>query len=109
MSTANTDKYFKAFQIKKISDISEAELKRRYRILAKKYHPDRGGSAVQFRFVHDAYAYLKKRMAEFKRIQNKKFFLKKYHYYSDGSIYDKEKKRWVKVKGRIIDTHAVSS
>lgn len=105
----STDKYFKAFQIKKISDISEAELKRRYRILVKKYHPDHGGTAVQFRFVHEAYKYLKDRMAEYIKAERKKFFLKKYHYYSDGSIYDKEKKRWVKVKGRIIDTHAFSS
>lgn len=103
----NTDKYFKTFKIKKISDISEKELKRRYRILVKKYHPDKGGTAGQFRFIQDAYKYLCDRMKEYLKAQNKKFYIKNYIYYSNGSIYDRKKGRWVKIRGQKIDTHAL--
>jgi len=96
---ANTNKYFKAFKIKKISDITPKELTGRYRILVKKYHPDKGGKAGQFTFIHDAYSYLKKLMKEYLKKENKKFFNKNFLYYGDGSIYDTKKGRWIKLKG----------
>ena len=101
------DKYFRAFKIKSIKVITHQELKRRYRILSKKYHPDRGGTAGQFRFIHDAYEYLVKLRDDFLKQQSKKFYNKKHLlFYGDGSIYDTKKARWVKFKGQVINTKA---
>jgi DnaJ-class molecular chaperone len=99
----NTDKYFKIFKIKRISDVSKNELKKRFRILAKKYHPDKGGKASNFILIQDAYKYLEKLMNDHIQKQNKKFFNQRYSFYNNGSVYDKKKKRWVKVKGKNID------
>lgn len=99
----NTDKYFKIFKIQKISDISKSELKRRYRILVKKYHPDHGGNSTHFLFIQDAYNYLKTLVEQQEKIENKKFYNKKYIYYSNGSIFDTERNRWIKIKGKIVD------
>ncbi len=96
---ATTTTYFKAFKIKKISDITPKELTRRFRILALKYHPDRGGTSIKFTFVADAYSYLKKLMKEHIKKETKKFYNRDFLYYGDGSIYDTKKGRWVKLKG----------
>jgi len=54
-------KYKKAFGIKTPLDVfPPKELKRRWRILCQKYHPDHGGSEKAFKFVQDAYTELKK-------------------------------------------------
>lgn len=54
------EKYKKLFGIKvATSEFSVQELKRRWRILSKKYHPDHGGKQEHFIFVQEAYAYLK--------------------------------------------------
>lgn len=101
------DKYFKAFKITSIKAITHQELKRRYRILARKYHPDTGGTAGQFRFVNEAYEYLVKLRDDFLKQQSKKFYKNKYLlFYSDGSVYNITKKRWVKFKGKVINTKA---
>jgi curved DNA-binding protein CbpA len=100
----NTDKYFRIFKINKISDISMAELKRRYRILAMKYHPDKGGNSAKFVIIQDAYNYIKPLIERYQQIENRKFFNKKFLYYGDGSIYDTEKGRWIKLKGRKINS-----
>lgn len=101
------DKYFKAFKITSIKAITHQELKRRYRILARKYHPDAGGTAGQFRLIHDAYEYLVKLRDDFLKQQSKKFYNKKHLlFYGDGSIYNTKKGRWVKFKGKIINTKA---
>ena len=97
----STDKYFKVFKIKKISDLTPQELKRRYRILALKYHPDKGGNRHQFSFVLDAYNYLQKLMKEHLKKENKKFYNKDLLFYRNGNIYDKKKQRWRKIKGTI--------
>lgn len=102
----NTDHYFKVFKIKKISDISKSELKRRYRILVKKYHPDHGGNAVHFRLIQESYEYLKNLVSQQERIDNKKFFNSKLRFYANGSVFDTQKNRWVKVKGRKINVKA---
>lgn len=97
----NTNKYFKLFKIEKISELTPQEFKRRYRILAMKYHPDKGGNQRHFTFVLDAYNYLKKLMKEHLKKENKKFYNKNFVYYSNGSIYDKKSQRWIKIKGTI--------
>ncbi len=40
-------------------DVSEEEIKQRYRKLAAEYHPDRGGDAVRFMEIREAYEVLK--------------------------------------------------
>jgi len=40
---------------------SEADIKKAYRRLAMKHHPDRGGSSEAFQAVQDAYAALQNR------------------------------------------------
>jgi hypothetical protein len=102
----NTDRYFRIFKIEKISDITSEELTRRFRILAKKYHPDHGGSTIKFSLIHDAYSYLKKLMKEHLKKETKKFFNPNYLYYRNGNVYDIKKRRWVKVKGKIINTRS---
>jgi len=104
----NTSLYFKIFKIEKISDITPKELKRRYRILVQKYHPDKKphGNAEKFKVIHNAYEYLCGLMKEFLKQETEKFFNNDFLYYSDESIYSISKKRWVKVKGNIVDTKA---
>lgn len=104
---ATVDKYFKAFKITSIKVITHQELKRRYRILARKYHPDHGGTGGQFRFCTEAYKYLVSLRDDFLKQQSKKFYNKKHLlFYGDGSVYDTKKARWVKFKGQIIKTKA---
>ena len=53
-------KYKKIFGIQcPLEDFPAKELKRRWKILVKKYHPDKGGLEKHFRFVQEAYAKLK--------------------------------------------------
>lgn len=57
----NLIKYKKAFGIKTpLNVFPPKELKRRWRILCQKYHPDKGGSKRAFQFVQEAYQALKK-------------------------------------------------
>jgi hypothetical protein len=54
-------KYKRMFGIEcPLEEFSPIELKRRWRILCKKYHPDIGGMEEHFRFVQEGYAELKK-------------------------------------------------
>ncbi len=54
-------KYKKAFGIKTpLAVFPPKELKRRWRILCQKYHPDHGGTERAFKFVQEAYQALKK-------------------------------------------------
>jgi hypothetical protein len=54
------EKYKRLFGIKvAIREFSAKELKRRWRILSKKYHPDHGGKHEHFIFIQDAFNYLK--------------------------------------------------
>lgn len=105
MNKSNTDTYFKIFQIKKISDIDSKELIRRFRILVKKYHPDMKphGNEEKFKLIYNAYKYLTDQMDEFIKIENQKFYNNDFLYYGDGSIFSISKKRWVKLKGKIIN------
>ena len=68
------DKYFAAFKIKHIKDVDKKELKRRYRILVKKYHPDKGGNPATFRFITEAYNYLLELRIQLDNKESKKFF-----------------------------------
>lgn len=43
-----------------LEEFSPKELKRRWRVLCQKYHPDHGGLREHFEFVQEAYEYLKK-------------------------------------------------
>jgi len=102
----NTTLYFKIFKIEKISDVTPIELKRRYRILVQKYHPDKKpyGNANKFKIIQNSYEYLTVLMNEFIKKEDRKFFNNDFLYYNDGSIYSISKKRWVKIKGKIINT-----
>ena len=54
-------KYKRLFGIKvPLAEFSPMELKRRWRVLCHKYHPDHGGTDEHFGFVQEAYKYLKK-------------------------------------------------
>lgn len=55
-------KYKRLFGIDvSLTEFSPVELKRRWRVLCQKYHPDHGGAQQHFEFVQEAYAYLKKK------------------------------------------------
>jgi len=55
------EQYKKAFGIEtSLSVFPPKELKRRWRILCKKYHPDHGGREKHFAFVQEAYQALKR-------------------------------------------------
>lgn len=95
--------YFKIFKVSDITKIAEQELKRRYRILALKYHPDKGGSHEKFLLAKEAYDYLvverqtylkqKVQKVQFKVSEDNKFY-----FYGDGSIFDIKKNRWKQYK-----------
>lgn len=94
--------YFRLFQVKDISKVTEDDLKSRYRTLSLKFHPDKGGRPEQFRYVQSAYEYL---LAERQKVGKKKQGIrftvtedKKFYHYGDGSIFDIEKNRWKKYK-----------
>lgn len=54
-------KYKKAFGIETPLEVfPPKELKRRWRFLCQKYHPDHGGNERAFQFVQEAYQALKK-------------------------------------------------
>ena len=97
------DKYFKVFKIDSIKDISSKELKRRFRILSLKAHPDVGGSNGKFRFIKEAYKYLLVLRKQYVKIESRKFFNDDFLFYGNGSIYDIKKKRWLKFKGKKIN------
>ncbi len=99
---SNTDNYLKAFKIIDIKSMTLIELKRRYRILVKKHHPDMGGEARFFRFIQESYDYLKPLVSQHMAIELKKFYNTDFFFYSDGSLYDIKKKRWMKFKGKRI-------
>lgn len=103
-------KYFNVFKIEKLSDIDPKELKRRYRILVKKYHPDitKMDTYSQFRLIDEAYKYIEKKMKEFYTKESEKFFKEDSDllYYGDGSVYSISKKRWVKFKGKLLNIKA---
>ena len=97
------EKYFKIFKIEKPEDISLKELKRRYRILAKKYHPDLGGNADSFRLIHNAYSYLKPIIKNAEKRENSKFFTERFKFSINGSVFDVKINRWIKIKGEKIN------
>jgi len=54
-------KYKRMFGIEcPLEEFSLTELKRRWRILCQKYHPDKGGLQKHFEFVQEGFAELKK-------------------------------------------------
>ena len=58
----DVERYKRLFGIKgELVEFCPKELKRRWRILCQKYHPDHGGKDEHFTFVQEAYAYLKKK------------------------------------------------
>lgn len=105
------ESYFKAFKIENEVDISKAELKRRFRILQMKYHPDKGGTTFQSQFINEAYKYMldlvikneKKQIEIFKK--KCKVLNEKFYFYADGSVIDRRKNRVVKYKGRKINVN----
>lgn len=67
-------KYKRLFGIKvPLEEFSPKELKRRWRVLCQKYHPDHGGLREHFEFVQEAYAYLKKHCKGIKDSQASSF------------------------------------
>ena len=90
--------YLRLFKIEDIAKHTEADLKRKFRVLALKFHPDKGGRADQFRYIQDAYAYLlHERQKIGKKNQGIRYTVtqdKKFYHYGDGSIFDIEKNRW---------------
>jgi curved DNA-binding protein CbpA len=94
--------YLRLFEIKDISKVTEDALKRKYRFLCLRFHPDQGGKPEQFRYVHAAYEYL---LAEHQKVGKKNQGIrytvtddKKFYHYGDGSIFDIEKNRWKRYK-----------
>ena len=107
METVNINIYFEIFKIQTIEKITLKELKRRWRILLLKYHPDKpGGDGNKTILINDAYSYIVARRKEFEKKESKKFFNKNFYFYGDGSIYNLEKKRWIKFKGNIINVES---
>lgn len=51
MSVNDPSSIYSIFGLQPNTDISQDELKRRYKYLAMKYHPDKGGSEESFRFL----------------------------------------------------------
>ena len=107
------DKYFKAFKANPDDLPSSKELKRRYRILLNKYHPDKpNGDTEKTKFITVAYTYVSKKVKENedkeKERQQRKLnsLNKKFYFYSDGTIYDRVAQRIVKYKGRKINVNA---
>lgn len=99
------DTYYKIFKITDISVVSKKELKRRYRILVRKYHPDKGGTDDHFRLIQNAYEYLEPKCQEKAEVKEQKKPQPKLNpkksrflYYSDGSIYDVKKARWKQLR-----------
>jgi curved DNA-binding protein CbpA len=90
--------YYRLFKIEDIAKVTEIGLKRKYRSLVLKFHPDHGGSADQFRYILDAYAYLvHERQRASKKSHGIRYTVtqdKKFYHYGDGSIFDIEKNRW---------------
>lgn len=107
MFKVTTSTYFNIFKIKKISDVDPKELLRRYRILVQKYHPDHPlhGNHDKFILIQEAYEYLVDRMKEYRKKESEKFFNNPdYLFYSDGSIFSLLTKRWIKFKGKIVNS-----
>lgn len=68
------EKYKRLFGIKiELVEFCPTELKRRWRILCQKYHPDHGGKNNHFDFVQEAYAYLKDKCKGTKIEEEEKF------------------------------------
>jgi curved DNA-binding protein CbpA len=90
------ESYFKLFGLTDISKTTETDLKQRYRKLAIRFHPDKGGMPEQFRFVKDAYeCLLAERQIYIRKRQGIQHTIdKNFYYYGDGSIFDVEKNRW---------------
>ena len=53
---ANTPDYYKTLGVSK--DASEAEIKKAFRKLAQKHHPDAGGDEEKFKEINEAYEVL---------------------------------------------------
>jgi hypothetical protein len=105
------ESYLKMFKIQS-AEISKNELKRRYRILLKKYHPDlQGGSVPKTQLINEAYRYLLdlaiQHEERIEKIRKRKFKVlnKKFYFYADGSVIDRRKNRVVKFKGRKINSN----
>lgn len=104
------ESYFKIFKIQSSDNITKIELRRRYRILLKKYHPDiQGGSTSKTQKINDAYKYLldlavRKEIENLEIIKRRfKVLNEKYYFYADGSVIDRRKNRVIKFKGRKIN------
>lgn len=46
--------------------VSKADIKKQYRFLAQKYHPDRGGDTTQMEQLNYAYAFLMEYIEQFR-------------------------------------------
>ncbi len=109
MGIVNTNTYLKIYKIKTIREISPQELKRRWRILIQKYHPDHKpyGDADKFRIVNNAYHYLVELKKDDIKKESKIFYNNKdLLFYGNGSVYSQIKKRWIKFKGQKINVTA---
>ena len=72
--SVDVEKYKRLFGIEcDLLEFCPDELKRRWRVLCQKYHPDHGGQHEHFNFVQEAYAYLKKRCKGRKEEEEKEF------------------------------------
>lgn len=85
----NIDEAIKILRIKDMYDVSE--IKRKFKIESRKYHPDRGGNARQFILVKDAYDLLLKNSKKPRKTMMDDIdlnFLKYYLYYTrDNPIF----------------------
>lgn len=87
--------YYKLFEIDRTA--SQEEIKKSYRRLAIRFHPDTGGSAREFLFVQEAYQWLSKNHVQQAppkpKVQPQKFDgIKLYRIFTPS--FDREKKAW---------------
>lgn len=58
-NSGHFDKYLRTLEFESAHNVSSAQIKKQYRKLAKKYHPDsQTGDANQFMLINEAYEYL---------------------------------------------------
>jgi len=98
----NLNECYKLFGLKHIKETDEIDLKKRYRKLAMKFHPDKGGKREQFQFIQNSYECLIAECQMYSRkqrgIRHTVSIDKQFYHYGDGSIFDTEKNRWKRYK-----------
>jgi len=84
----NMEESLRLFSLPNLDGQSEQTLKKRYHLLAQKYHPDKGGSSEEFIALRKAYVYLRTAILDPSNSthkQREKYYREKRYYDSDSS------------------------